>query len=565
MTNFEKKYLIIMLCFVTIFIGNVFAQAPDTINVEPGFNTLKDAIAANPNKVLRLARGGVYTVDSEVEINTPTIIVGETEPYETPPALINRYTDPGQAEDQVIFQTEADLTFRNIGMVGFTVGDEPLYGLVRLVASNITLTIDKCQIQSTRAVYWGGKDSLTYNFTNNFFWGLDWPGWWNGGYLGAWAGDNNVFNFKNNTVFIAGRVLDNLGAGPHGPQTFDHNTYVNVNGELYYIRYNDDFIVKNNIMYNVAIRGYVGSRSQWGYGGDYHDDVSDSLEGNIWIRSLANMGVDDYARNISVNNNLRFTTQAVFDHQKETTAAYQPMRNDSTKIAFETYGWRWENNWWEPEDPIDPASERIDPQFVTDVPPEAYEPVFYWNWGERDSTKRDPNNWPPDMTWYPINPATGQPFQRSELIWPIPLNFKPQNQAVWTMGDDGYPLGDLNWFGPEVVEAWEAGKPNPLTSVNNRLADVPAKFMLKANYPNPFNPSTNIEYQISENGKVALNIYDVLGQKVRTLVDEIQPAGSYRVQWDGRDQNGKLLPSGIYFYELRSGNSVALNKMSFVR
>ena len=74
---------------------------------------------------------------------------------------------------------------------------------------------------------------------------------------------------------------------------------------------------------------------------------------------------------------------------------------------------------------------------------------------------------------------------------------------------------------------------------------VPAEFSLRQNYPNPFNPSTQIQYDIPVDGKVTLDIYNVLGQKVASLINELQTAGAYKVEW-----NASNLPSGMYIYSI---------------
>lgn len=78
----------------------------------------------------------------------------------------------------------------------------------------------------------------------------------------------------------------------------------------------------------------------------------------------------------------------------------------------------------------------------------------------------------------------------------------------------------------------------------------PDRFLLSRNYPNPFNPATNIWYYLPQRSKVTLVIYDFLGQEIRTLVDESQDANSYRLSWDGKDDHGRAMPSGVYFFRL---------------
>lgn len=83
------------------------------------------------------------------------------------------------------------------------------------------------------------------------------------------------------------------------------------------------------------------------------------------------------------------------------------------------------------------------------------------------------------------------------------------------------------------------------TGIKIERHTVPASFALFQNYPNPFNPTTNIEFQIADAGFVTLKVYDVLGRRVATLVDEVEQPGSHEVQFDGSH-----LASGVYFYRI---------------
>ena len=91
-------------------------------------------------------------------------------------------------------------------------------------------------------------------------------------------------------------------------------------------------------------------------------------------------------------------------------------------------------------------------------------------------------------------------------------------------------------------------------------AEIPEAFALRQNYPNPFNPSTTIEFSLNKAQCVSLAVYDVLGHKVRTLMEGVQPAANYRVSFDASD-----LPSGAYLYALRTDEQTAVKKMSLLR
>jgi len=84
---------------------------------------------------------------------------------------------------------------------------------------------------------------------------------------------------------------------------------------------------------------------------------------------------------------------------------------------------------------------------------------------------------------------------------------------------------------------------------------------LKGCYPNPFNPSTAISFSLKESTKVELFIYNILGQKVKTLVNKPLEPGEHTVIWDGTDNNNRSVSSGIYFYKMKAGNYTETKKM----
>ncbi|MFC1562573.1 two-component regulator propeller domain-containing protein [candidate division KSB1 bacterium] len=102
-------------------------------------------------------------------------------------------------------------------------------------------------------------------------------------------------------------------------------------------------------------------------------------------------------------------------------------------------------------------------------------------------------------------------------------------------------------------------------AISNVNKNLPNKFELYQNYPNPFNPKTKIDYQILKESKVVLKIYNILGQEVKTLINETKPAGSYSIIWDSRNDSGIELPSGIYFYRIIAGDFVRTMKLVIIR
>jgi hypothetical protein len=103
------------------------------------------------------------------------------------------------------------------------------------------------------------------------------------------------------------------------------------------------------------------------------------------------------------------------------------------------------------------------------------------------------------------------------------------------------------------------------TTISENPSTLPQEFTLEQNYPNPFNPSTVIRFAFSQAGQARLTIYDILGRRVRTLVDGVRPAGEQLVTWNGRDEAGAVAASGIYFYRLEFNGRVQTRKLTLVR
>jgi hypothetical protein len=115
--------------------------------------------------------------------------------------------------------------------------------------------------------------------------------------------------------------------------------------------------------------------------------------------------------------------------------------------------------------------------------------------------------------------------------------------------------------GQETVETGVAADqlltvrhPNLITAVLDDQGVQPTSFALWANYPNPFNAATIISYQVAQAEHVMLTVYNVAGQPVKRLVNEVQKAGRYRVSWDGSDDAGRAAGSAVYFCHMEAGN-----------
>jgi hypothetical protein len=103
-------------------------------------------------------------------------------------------------------------------------------------------------------------------------------------------------------------------------------------------------------------------------------------------------------------------------------------------------------------------------------------------------------------------------------------------------------------------------EPLTVTSVEEEDENIPKEFLLSQNYPNPFNPTTRISYQLPVRGDVTLEIFNLLGQKIKTLVSKNQAAGSYSILWDGKKDFGENVNSGVYFYQFNVDDKFSQTK-----
>jgi len=133
---------------------------------------------------------------------------------------------------------------------------------------------------------------------------------------------------------------------------------------------------------------------------------------------------------------------------------------------------------------------------------------------------------------------------------------------------DSYASNEIciNWNAPLVFVSGYFANIKTHTSSGSIDSTIPQNFQLDQNYPNPFNPSTMIGYKLKTAEHVSLKVFDTLGRKISTLVDEDQTAGNYNVLFNGLSEtNHRQLPSGIYFYELRTGSFSQTKKMILLR
>ncbi len=182
--------------------------------------------------------------------------------------------------------------------------------------------------------------------------------------------------------------------------------------------------------------------------------------------------------------------------------------------------------------------------------------------------------WPyksaPGIVTYKVNDR-GQTLYNYGSLYPQWSLFDNQPVGVKTVGD-GFTT---YLFG---FHLWQMDTDDAQSLINTIMDDVPTavgdddngpsvpnQFVLGQNYPNPFNLATNISYVVPERAHITLDVFNILGQKVRTLVDEDKPVGRYVAGWDSMNDQGETVASGIYLYRLKTDKAVLTRKMILLK
>jgi hypothetical protein len=163
------------------------------------------------------------------------------------------------------------------------------------------------------------------------------------------------------------------------------------------------------------------------------------------------------------------------------------------------------------------------------------------------------------------------PSDQRTLLSSGPFTFAPgDTQEVWYAMIGG--MGVTKSAARDTVRHYTAMMHQVFrTSMNDYLVGIgeekhrPKEVSLYPNYPNPFNPTTTIRYELKQPSKVSLKIYNLLGQEVRALVNKQESNGIHSAVWDGKNNRGQTVGSGVYFYRLEAGDFVKTRKMVLVK
>jgi hypothetical protein len=471
-------------------------------------------------------------------------------------------------------------------------GSGTLHGILATYGNRNSITVDHVtSVHSEVITYWNFGKQEDWVLTNNtaaqyscypagmYFGGFFWGG-------GAWTGTLNSLLIQNNTIegahgqaFV---IYDNGLVDRSADERIfiDHNTFVNIIDWPKYYRHGNNTQWTNNLFVNVAANGQTRNASNTNIA------LNNDMEGGHGKMATLDQGVCTDSTNLA--NDAATGNQWCWDNQNRNIMYHSNGWYDTAEMLAlfalgGDDGWCWNLKGADGNDSLD-ADGNVVSLCDTMIAGQS-------KW-IGDSTHanlqygvHDINNihtgsnfgWNLDAAY--INAQVGrttdwldngvhdthtdrfwmhQADNDIETVqWPLPMDFSySASSAAATHCTHGGPLGSTHHM----------DHPAALTlGTGTETEFIPNKFALAQNYPNPFNPTTDIAFSLDKSAEVNLSIYNMLGQKVRTLVNGTRPSGMHVLQWDGRDENGRNLATGIYLYTLTSGSTSITKKMALMK
>ncbi len=569
---------------VTLFTlpGRSFAQTSDTVWVTPsmgggslsdyiGGDTLTGGVRANPKAIYALYQDSLYFFTGTINQNGNLTIVGQSGPGR-PPVIAPAVNSDGSSPAQFLKTYKGSLTLRNLYLLGITPKNQWLgWGIAtEIVGDSLDVTIDSCVFDgwSAEAIGQSGSWDNIY-VTNCMFMNLINSGAWF--YGEAFRGESGT---PIDTIMMVNNTFFNLNGYAFCPtgyctlERFVHNTVV-----LNMVNPMNDFVasnqeIKDNIYYSTLMEGQTPVEF---YGGWFDDPPYGSSTISLdTLFGLENQyPVTEATRKVIVVNNSYFWPDSIkgfWNAWNDTVSTIDSVSYDSiatnggkldtilVKAAVRNtllppvwMNGRTQNmfsnkttfpgfaSWGNTE--ADPGFG----SFVDNQLDSAIKFVLYTRTGQLGSYVWNYHPDGPLFSW----------------TWPLP-NLAYSNTALKSGASDGFAVGDLNWF-PTQKAAWLAAG-GLATGVKPVPATVATKFDLSNNYPNPFNPSTDIKVSLKQAGVMSLTVYNVLGQVVQVVDQGYKPAGQYLY-----NVNMDRFASGVYFYSLRQGTNVITKKMLLLK
>jgi len=554
MKNMRQFLFLVTLLVICIVPIQIFAQASDTLVVTANGNDLNTVIngdtlangdpAHHVYKLVTLDK--TYKFSGTITVKDHFTIIGEVDPVTGRPPCIQ----PAVLEDGTIPGTlfnvntnEVNAVFKNLYFLALATNNTANGGGIAIQVSgdDLRIIIDNCVFDGwqTFAIGYNGQWD-DFFITNCNFRNMVHPNQW---YIGEVIRNMWPGTAYTDTMSMVGNTMLCVNGYASCPVTKYYTTYFEfLDNKVLYTFKNPLFIfnvtnakINNNVFYGTYAGGISQAENPW-WDNLWHPDTTygvvslDSLNiDNAKIFCPADssnpniLSIAEAARTVEVKNNTYFWPTALTDFWTTwndtatvTSILTASWMNDRTKAMFA------DKTTW--PGLVESGNVNVDPGYMSSIDTDV------------------------------LNGTTGNDVGLFEYFRQIRTGTAATD--VW-----GYSMtqvsGDENW-----VPTWPLPESSSLTDVEEEIsASVPSSFTLSEVYPNPFNPSANIEYRLNKAGVTNLFIYNALGQRVMTLVDNVfQTANTYKISF-----NMSNCTSGIYFVVLQQNGNKSIRKMMLLK
>jgi hypothetical protein len=481
-------------------------QGVGTLDATVRGDTLPNGQRVNINTIYELQKGGYYITLSSIEnINYPLHIRAAAGGGKKP--IIRPGVSGGGVSNRP-FQARNNLTLEGVYVTNLDEQNALLQNIIRLSADNVKLTVidshlDRDLQAAVRCDAKNQKVIIKNSIISNIG-TMQSPD--NGRGVDDRGNDIDTLIYENNTWYnLTSRILRD-GGGIIKYAWINHNTVINVAQWGCSIGAAIEAHFRNNLFINT---GFLGASTA-----------------NVWFMfetaALPQSWIDQgFTQKLRIHNN-NFYVNPQITAALPSGRTPTPVFNAHAQAAIDAGGW---GSTIKNEAVAFTASPGVPLKVMQD----------YFNTAVTTKTDMDKGGGSPD-------------YGKTQM--PFILTY-PTSSPLYTAGTANQPLGDLNYFGI------------PVGVTNDQI--IANDFQLFANYPNPFNPSTNIKYALPVASNVKVEIFNMLGQLVNTLVNQHQQAGTYNTVWNGNDLNGNQVSTGVYVYKLTTDNFVSAKKMILVK
>ncbi len=539
------------MMFAGLFAG-LNAQAQDhEVMVEPGFGTLNDAIEGDtladgsrrdPDAIYVLERNGRYVVNGRVKHSGGYHLQVVAAEGEGAPPVVQPGVRSDGSSDNHNFEFLGDFTLRGLWLLNHDDGGSKKSRGLLVNTEGVTGLIDGCIYEvgtwlgmriNVDGTHITVRNSIIRNLINTGD-----PG--NGKFIDPRGNDPGSLYFENNTFYNMTSEIVRESGGFHENFFFNHNTVYNVAA----LSRNDARVHKsrvmngtftNNLFVNLAPLGDINTDFDF-FGGAVVDPPDIGALFPLDSLNAEDLGFAETDRNVRITNNNFFWDQELIDFYatKDTVQALSimsPLAEQQVTEGLVVF----ENNL------------EVDPGLSS--PPDVANAVAYaTQWYANFCAAV--NDEIPAVRDFSTNPGEWDPFVSIPASpWPLPEDFSYDTSSpAYTGATGGFPMGDLNWF-PDKKAEWEAagGGTGVLVS-NEEFGELPEAFKLRGNFPNPFNPTTNIMLDLASPAEVTVKVFDLLGRNVLTIANQKMLSGAQQTI----NVDASSMASGVYIYQVEA-------------